>query len=337
MLAPTVKMPFWAAQRVFFVTLTILTAISVLLWLQILGWRLAFDQKVSWIILTVACLPAVQGLKLQQLTLLVAALIAGCIAAISHRRLIVGGVLLALATIKPQLVFLLVIWLCIWVSGNWRERGRVLRGFGITMFLLIGAGEILLPGWIQEFREAMASYYRYTGGGGISIIDVIFTPIWGRVIAAGLVGILLVLLWRMRRGSPGTPEFIYSISLTLATTLLVIPMFAPYNQILLLAPVMLLFRSLDGSLREPGLTRFFIAITKLSLLWPFLSAALLVMAVPFLPLLVIEKGAGLPFYSTLAIPITVYATLLIGKAKLISTKEYSFLESPVLQPNAAAE
>jgi len=337
MLAPTVKLPFWIVQRACFLTLTILTAFSVPLWLRILDWRLPFDRAVTWAVLTVSCLPAVQGLKLQQLTLLVAALITMSFAELGRGRLFWAGFLMAFATIKPQLTFLLVIWMCIWVSGNWRERRGILRGFGLTMLLLIGASELLLPGWIKEFREAMAAYYRYTGGGGISLLDVVFTKFWGRLVSVLLGGNLLALLWKMRRSGAGTPQFVYSVALTLATTLLVIPMFAPYNQILLLAPVMLLLRFSRRYLQERPLSRFFLAITKFSIFWPFFSAALLVVGLRFLPTFIIKKAAGLPFYSTLAIPIMVYATLLIAKPGLIEAEAFTLANPRALQPNAAAE
>lgn len=317
LLAPTVHMPFWMAQRATLLLLTALTAASVFVWMAVLHWSLPPTYKFTWVLLTVSCLPAVQGLKLQQLTLLVAGLISLGAAAVSRGRLITAGMLMAMATIKPQLTFLLVVWFGIWVIGDWRLRRGLFWSFAVTMALLVGASEVLLPGWIAEFRAAMASYYRYTGGGQ-SLLDVVFTPVGGRTLSVVLLVILVSVLWRLRTGPASSPEFVYGLSFTLATTLLVIPMFAPYNQILLLPAVMMLIRETAGSSLGRFLPRFFVFVTKLSIVWPFLSAALLVLALPFLRSFVIEKGAGLPFYSTLAVPASVYATLLILKRQLIS-------------------
>ena len=80
-LAPTVGLPFPIVQRMFFVLLVIFTAGSVLMWLGALQWRISAAAKLVWILLALGCFPAIQGLKLQQLTLLVAALLAaslGC-------------------------------------------------------------------------------------------------------------------------------------------------------------------------------------------------------------------------------------------------------------------
>lgn len=339
MLAPTIKLPFGIVQPAFFVILMVLTAGSVLLWINTLGWRLPFDQRVAWVVLAVSCLPAVQGLKLQQLTLLVAALIAACVSAISRGRLVWAGVFLAFATIKPQLIFLLVVWLCIWVSGHWRERWGFISGFGVTMCLLIGASEVLLPGWIHEFRAAMQSYYQYAGGARISLIDLVFTPIWGRIVSLVLVGILIAFLWKVRGASADAPEFTYSVSFTLATTLLVIPMLSPYNQILLVAPVMMLMHSFDGARQKGRVSLFFLSLMKVAVFWPFFSAALLVLAIPFLPSAILDRAARLPFYSTLAVPITVYAALLIRKTSLLSepTPVPGAPEARILRQGAAAE
>ncbi len=206
LLAPTVGLPFATVHQIFFWLFVVLSGGSVLLWLRTVGWRTSTSGKLTWILLTLGCFPAIQGLKLQQLSLLVAALLAAAMAAITCRRLILGGMLLAVATIKPQLVFLLALGLCIWVLGNWRERQRLLWSFVLTVAALTGAGELLLPGWIREFRTSMSDYYRYTGGGN-SVLDVMLSPTWGRITAAILVALLLVFTGRLRRAGEGTPEF----------------------------------------------------------------------------------------------------------------------------------
>jgi len=319
LLAPTVGMPFWIVQRAALLLLTALTAFSALVWMKILGWRPSFDQRLAWVLLTVSCLPAVQGLKLQQLTLLVAGLIAVGVSAISCDRLGLAGIVLGAATIKPQLVFLLVIWLCIWVIGDWPKRRRLLLSFAFTMVLLVGGSEVILPGWIREFRAAMVSYYQYTGGGQ-SLLDVVFTPIGGRSISFVLLLVLVFNLWKLRRNPAASPEFAFALSFTLATTLLVIPMFAPYNQVVLLPAVMMLFRATEDKPPKSLLSRFFLFLMKLSVVWSFLASAVLIIALPFLRTFVVEKGVGLPFYSTLAVPSSVYAALLIIRKRLISVE-----------------
>ena len=312
MLAPTVTLPFPTVQRIVFWLFVVLTTMSVPLWLGTLRWRLSRAATVVAILLTLGCFPAIQGLRLQQLTVLVVALIAGAMYAITRRRFVLAGILLAIASIKPQLVFLLILWLCIWMLGNWRERQRVLWSLVISMAVLVVAGELLLPGWITEFRAAMKDYYRYTGGGS-SLINGVLPPPWARIASIVLVGMVLVFAWRNRRASEETPAFQWLLCFTLATTLVVIPMFAPYNQLLLLPGVMMALRTRQELLRSSHLSRFFCWMTAGSIGFPFLTAACLVMALAFLPGTTVQKAWGLPFYPSFAIPITTYGLLLVSR------------------------
>ena len=223
--------------------------------------------------------------------------------------------LLAFATIKPQLVLLTVIWLCIWVIGEWRARQRLLWSFAASMAILIVASEFLLPGWIREFRAASAAYYRYTGGGR-SVLDVALTPIWGRAISAILVAGLITLVWQVRRSPEGSPDFQWSLALVLATTLVVIPMFAPYNQLLLVPALMVIVRAIPSLWRRYFFTRFLVVVTALSVLWPWLGAMLLVIALLFLPGPVVQRAWALPVYTSLTIPVMVLALLLISRTTL---------------------
>lgn len=321
MLAPTVTLSFAAVHRIFFWLLATLTALSVPLWSRALGWRVPGSAITIWILLTVSCFPSIQGLKLQQLTLLVAALIASSIYAVVRHHYVIAGVLLALATIKPQLVVLLILWLCIWVLGNWRERQRLAWAFALTMLLLVVVGEFLLPGWIAEFRRAMKDYYRYTGGGN-SILDVLITQTWGRIAAAVLVGILLFFLWRTRCADQDTGAFQWSLCFTLATTLLVIPTFALYNQLLLLPGLMMGVRAKRELWKKSRLSRFFCAITALSVGWPFFAAACMVIALGFLSGPTVEKGWGLPVvFPSFAVPITIYSLLMASRDVMVDEKQ----------------
>src|SRR5947199_10355738 len=118
------------------------------------------------VVLAMGSFPIVQGLKLQQLSLLVAALIAACMASIASGHLVAAGVLLALATIKPQLAAPLAGWLILWGLGDWQQRKGLIWGFAITLMTLLGAAQYVLPGWISDFYRAVVAYRKYTAGSG---------------------------------------------------------------------------------------------------------------------------------------------------------------------------
>jgi Glycosyltransferase family 87 len=314
-LGPTVHLPFLWVHRIFFWFFAILITASILLWLKVLDWKLTLPAKLTWILLLLGSFPAIQGLKLQQLSVLVAGLMAGAATAMVRRHFVLAGVFLALATIKPQLVFLMIACCGIWVAGDWRHRQRLFWSFALTMAGLVIAGEILLPGWIQEFRRAMTAYYQYTGGGN-SLLDVVLKPTLGRVASAVLVAVLLFFAFQMRRFSEATIQFQWCLSLALTTTLMVIPMFAPYNQLLLVPGLMMLVRSVRTLWNRNRLQRFFVLVTALSVFWPYFAGTLLVLALLVLPGARVLEAWGLPFYPVFAIPVMIYASVLAGRPTL---------------------
>jgi hypothetical protein len=208
-----------------------------------------------------------------------------------------------------------VIWLCIWVAGNWRDRQRLLWSFGISLSALVLGGEWLLPGWIHQFRAACSAYYVYTGGGK-SVLDIFLTPLWGRLVAALLVMLTLVLIWRHRQAPEDSPAFHYSLALVLATTLMVIPMLAPYNQVLLLPVAMLIANKISDLWEGNPPTRFITAVAALSVLWPWVGSALLATALLFLPGAIVQRAWAVPVATTLAIPVTLFALVLMGRGIL---------------------
>ena len=311
LLAPTVVLPFSIVHAGFFWLLIVITAASVFLWADALDWRISFTSKIVWVLLTLSSFPAIQGAKLQQLSLLVAALLACAIWAATRKRLVLAGILFAVCTIKPQLAGLPIVWLCIWVLGDWRKRQRALWVFAGAMVVLVGAGELLLPGWIHRFRDACSAYYQYTGGGR-SVLDVALTPGIGRIVSVVLVGLLLVLVWRTRHASEKERSFQWSFSFALATTLVVVPTFAPYNQLLLLPALMFVARSARELWEKGFVSRLLLAVTAAVVFEQWIAAFLLAVALLFLPGVTVQKAWALPFYPSLTIPVVVCAEMFLA-------------------------
>jgi len=119
-------------------------------------------MKISLLALTLGSLGVVQGLKLQQMSLFVAGLIAIAITLLVADYAVAAGILLAMATIKPQLVGLLLLWLAIWTVADWRRRYRWAISFLATMAILMAASEWYLPHWIFHFGQAVREYRQYT-------------------------------------------------------------------------------------------------------------------------------------------------------------------------------
>ena len=175
-LAPLVGLPFHEVQIFFHWLLLMVTAASVWLWLKALRWRLPPLAIAAAMALTLGSVPGVQGIKLQQLSLLVAALLAGAAACAARGYLFCGGALLAVATIKPQLAWLFAGWLLVWAVSDWRARRRLVFGFGLVMALLLGGRRDYFAGVVGDVcrgaRAVSPIYAEPVGAGSACAVGV---------------------------------------------------------------------------------------------------------------------------------------------------------------------
>lgn len=308
LLAPTIGLPFPQVQSGFRWLLVALTLASVLLWLQVLRWRPSATVTAILIVLIFGSYPVVQGIKLQQLTLVVSALLAGGAAALVAGYFSLAGFLLALATIKPQLALPIAGWLVLWAFSDWRRRQLFVWSFGLTTAIFLAASEYILPGWFGRFREAVAAYQQYTGGAG-SLLDVLATPAPGKVIAGAAVIAVAITGWHVRRVSHDSAVFSTMLALVLAVTLAIVPTFAPYNQVLLLPAMFLIAASWKKLWTRSRLARVACAVGLLVVCWPWLASCGLMIASLFLPPSSVQRAWAAPLYTSLGIPLVVLGLL----------------------------
>jgi len=319
LLAPLVGIPFPELLIIFYWSLVVLTAASVWLWLRTLRWQFPLIAVVACMVLTLGSFPAVQGIKLQQLSLLVAALLAGSAACVASGFLFCGGALLALATIKPQLAWPLVVWLLLWTAGDWRGRMRLVLGFGLTMILLLGGAEIVLPGWWRMFAEAIGQYRHYTQSQ--SVLEVILNQMLGSA-ASGIVGRVggqilgaiailacIPVLWKLRGQAADASGFSCATALVLALSVLVVPMYAPYNQVLLLPAILLLVRERAMFLSRSRVWRVAYQLGALAVGWQWVASVGLTATYLLLSRDLAFRGWEWPFFATFALPVFVFVLI----------------------------
>jgi hypothetical protein len=308
LLAPTVQLPFPTVQTLFRWIFVALTALSVVLWLHVVHWRLSVTTTITLILLTFSAFPVVQGIKLQQLTLLVAPLVVGCLTCLVKDRQVTAGVLLALATIKPQITAPLIAWLLLWGFSSLVLRWKFVASVFLTVTVLIVSGEYLLPGWIHEFAAAVGAYLRYNGTR--TLLDGLMTHALAVPIEAGLVGFGVITCWKARRSSALAEEFCWSTSLVLAVTVLVMPSIAPYNQLLLLPGVFLVLRSWSRFLRVNHAIRVARGTAAAFTVFSWVSAAILDIASFFTSKE--QRYWLLPLWSSIVMPFLLTVCLVLS-------------------------
>ncbi len=307
LLAPLIGLPFHDVQIFFHWLLIALTAASVWLWLRALRWRLPSLAIAICVVLTLGCFPTVQGIKLQQLSLLVAASLAGSAACVASDSLFCGGVLLALATIKPQLAWPPVAWMLLWSMSDWSRRRRFVFGFGLVMALLLGFGEIMLPGWLWTFAHAIEQYHRYTQNQSVLLLPWVVSGIFVATVALASAW----LLWNLRRVPADAEAFGLAISLVLALTVLVVPMFAPYNQVLLLPAILVLVRDRKVLRSRSRGVRFGYIAAAFALGWQWIASMGLSVAYMFGSRAWAFNAWKWPFFATFTLPVLVFALALL--------------------------
>jgi Glycosyltransferase family 87 len=303
LLAPTIELPFAAVQAGFRWLLFLLIVGSVLLWLRSLHWQPSRASTIALVALTLGSFPVLQGIKLQQLSLFVAGLIAAAIALLIDKHFLYACILLALGTIKPQLVLPVAAWLLVWAISD-RRRWSFFWGFIATAAVLCGAGEFVLPGWVWHFREAIAAYRQYNDGAE-SILEILLTPIWGRVLTALAVLGLSVVWWQFRRSANDSIAFRWVTVLTLAVTVVIVPKAAPYNQVLLLPGILFAIHEWNIIWAQNLPTRIIAAFSVLLISWPWLGAACLTIAAALLPAHTVQQAWAIPLYTSVFIPFAV--------------------------------
>ncbi len=308
-LAPTVRLHFGIVQRAFFWILVGITAASVFLWLRLLGWTVAPSVQAAMVALTLSSLPVLQGLKLQQFSLFVAAMCAASMALLAAGCLIPAGILLALATIKPQLVLPLLLWLGLWSLGDLRRRYRLAASFLIVMVVLCAAAEWFLPHWIARFWHAAGAYLQYTQA--VPVLEAVVPYPWGRLLVVLFAGTVAVVCFKQRREPENTDAFRSSICLVMALTVLTVPTFSLYNQALLLPAILLIARDRRMIWGRNLVSRALLIAVTVLLAWPWFCCTALAALSFVLSQETVERAWAAPLWTVPQIPLGVAALMLV--------------------------
>ena len=158
--APLSPLPFPSVQIVLSILLPCIAALTAILWLRILGASLSVSWVIATICLTLASYPVLEGVYAGQPGLVSAALIAGTMAALAKDRFTLAGILLPCASVKPQLILLIALWLMAWAFSDWTRRRNFLITFALTTLMLLACSTWVLPNWFASWMHTLHEYRR---------------------------------------------------------------------------------------------------------------------------------------------------------------------------------
>jgi hypothetical protein len=287
--APLAYADFADVQRWAPLVLGSLIALNVLFCLSIPRWHLRWEAVFAVVLFTLSSPQIVQGLRLQQLAIVEGCLLAAGAWCITRNHLATAGAVLAVSTIKPQMALLPLCWFAIWAMGDWHKRWRLPTCFIATLAALVVAGEMLLPGWPGYFLAGLAAYRRYALP--TSLLRMAVGDVLGEVLGGLIVLGILIFAWRNRKSRGDSQQFVFAVAAFFMVDLLALPLFTPFNQILLVLPAMLLIQNWKTL---PKLSQIVFVV---SISWPWVIAAALLFFPPHL-----QSPSQLPLLPSFLVP-----------------------------------
>jgi Glycosyltransferase family 87 len=310
LLAPFGTLSFAVAQQIFRWLAILVIAGSVPLWMRALGFRPGRVVVASAIVLAAGSYPAVMEFYQQNLAALVIFLIAAAAASAARGWHALSGLLMALATVKPEITGLVLIWFLLWGTAAWAERRRLVLSFTVSFACLVLAAEFVSPDWSQRFVSAVWKYQ--SSEADPSLVRVLLPWLVAKLAIASLVCALAFALWRWRKFAAGSAKFGWALAWTSASTLMLLPKLAAYNQLLLI-PAILVLLFQEKMIRTPALlTRSFVKAAFACQIWQWGAASSLGLCSLIFPADKVQKFAEIPLYTLLALPPLTLLALVMG-------------------------
>ena len=282
LMAPTAWAPFPVVQEIFLWSSPAIILLSLGLWLYALRWRIHPLELLTISMLVLGSYPALQVMKLQNLSVVAACLVAGGLACIVANRLMLAGILLSIATFKPQFVVILVPWLALWTIARWRERRSLAWSFLGGVAVLLASSEILLRGWTADFFRVVIAYRKYTYGH--SLVDIWFSTHGEPFVAiAFCLGVMVLCSKYLLAPAQGMPFFSCLLFWSLRQRWLYIPTIEPHAQLLLLPCALVLVRYRNLIWEGGRLHRLLFVATVCLFGWEWIAALGLTLAAIWLP------------------------------------------------------
>lgn len=239
---PLALLPLSIAQALWLSLLEASLLTFIVIAPRAVGWRPPTWLLALTVLFTLASYSNAWAIMLGQISIVVAAFVALAWWGLRTGRWRLAGTCLALATIKPQIPFLLVPGLLAWAV--YRRRWRLVVTFVVVFGALILLPVLWLPAWPLSWLAAADRYFDYT----------IFKPplvmlarsAWlARAIAA------LLLIWTASRWWR-TPEregaaFDWALGMLIVVSALIAPRTSHVNQLVLLLPLFFIFTHLSST------------------------------------------------------------------------------------------
>ena len=253
---PLSLLPYAWAQAIWMTLLQFMLLAVTILSIRLSGWQppgWLFWLTVFW---GIFFYNGARAIILGQFSILVALALLLALWAIQNRRDGWAGIFLAVATIKPQMIFLALLFLLLWALA--RRRWWIVGSFGASLLVLVASSMLLIPSWPLDFINNARAYSDYVAFG--TPLENLLHYLLPASVAAPLTVVLsaiffLALLpgwWLAVRSAPRLPgvlavdgPYTWAIMSTLIVGSLITFRSATTNQVILYLPLFFFFHRLS--------------------------------------------------------------------------------------------
>jgi len=219
---------------------------------RLVEWKPPLSLQALILLFSLTWYHAIRGVENGNSVILVALLISAIFLLIKENKDQAAGILLAITTIKPQLVILLIYLILTW--SIYQKRWLLIRWFITTMTALVLVGFLLVPNWILQNIWEILKYPDYNHVDTIAAAITELIPSFGITSKLGILaglGILLIYEWWNGRKEQFS-RFLWVAFLTLVINQWIGIQTCPDNFIIFLPSVILILSVCDKRWEKRG-------------------------------------------------------------------------------------
>lgn len=236
-------------------------------------WRLSHFMLIVLLIFAVLWYFGIRALINANASILIGLLIVVAFLAIRAGQDSWAGLLLALATIKPQVVILLVLFVLLWSISE--RRWLLFWSFLGNLALMVAITSLFIPDWTLQNIRQVAAYPGYTLPGTPGAIFIQWLPGVGKQLGWALtIFLTTTLLWEWRAARKKDFHwFLWTAYLTLVITTIIGIRTATENYVVLFPALILVFAAWDQEwgVFGRGLIGFSYILLFFGVWWLFLA------------------------------------------------------------------
>ena len=190
------------ARAIWMTVLEIALVVMTFLALDLFDWKPSIWIQGLLLLFSLIWYHAVRGLINGNAVILIGLILTGVFYCIKNDKDRLAGIFLAVSTIKPHLVVLLIPLIIIWAF--YKKRWQIIGWFFGWLGLLIVLSVMMIPNWILQNIWEILKYPAYNPAGTLAAAISEWSPGWGSQLKWGL-GIVFGLVlayewWQSRKG-----------------------------------------------------------------------------------------------------------------------------------------